>query len=160
MQIKYTPKYVTDTINVPSLRQLVNTQHPTQQTIIQMYFTKALFPSKIITTVVIEGATVQHLRSKCQLSFHSWAFIGWESKKQDRNKVEHPLKRVNTSVEKQFHSDSLYGWVFLLNWLLNGSFSEHQPAPPKWLIVDIGSLCDDCDSEFSGSHSEFWSSMI
>jgi hypothetical protein len=28
----------------------------------------------IITTVVVEGATGQHLRSKCQLAFHSRSF--------------------------------------------------------------------------------------
>ena len=31
----------------------------------------------IIITGVVEGATGQHLRSKCQLAFHSW---GWESR--------------------------------------------------------------------------------
>jgi hypothetical protein len=29
----------------------------------------------IIITVVVEGATGQHLRSKCQLAFHSRSFI-------------------------------------------------------------------------------------
>ena len=28
----------------------------------------------IIITVVVEGAASQHLRSKCQLAFHSWSF--------------------------------------------------------------------------------------
>jgi hypothetical protein len=37
-------------------------------------------PGSIIITVVIEGATDQHLRSKCQLAFHSRAFRGWDSR--------------------------------------------------------------------------------
>ena len=34
----------------------------------------------IIITVVVEGATGQHLRSKCQLAFHSQAFRGRDSR--------------------------------------------------------------------------------
>ena len=34
----------------------------------------------IIITIVVEGATSQHLRSKCQLAFHSRAFRGQDSR--------------------------------------------------------------------------------
>ena len=44
---------------------------------------------QIIITVVIEGATGQHLSSKCQLAFHSQAFKGRDSMcGRERERVE------------------------------------------------------------------------
>ena len=69
----------------------------------------------MIITVVVEGATGQHLRSKCQLAFHSWAFrvrhsrCGRERerrKKQVRDKVARPVNRSG------FHSRRQNSW----NW--------------------------------------------
>ena len=61
----------------------------------------------IIITVVVEGATCQHLRSKCQLAFHSRSFRVRDSrcgreresrKQQVQDKVAHPVNR------SEFHS--------------------------------------------------------
>ena len=55
---------------------------------------------QIIITVVVEGATGRHLRSKCQFAFHSRSFRvrdsrrGRESRKQQvRDKVARPVNR-------------------------------------------------------------------
>ena len=46
----------------------------------------------LIITVVVEGATAQHLRSKCQLSFHSQAFrvIDCRSGREKESKTADP----------------------------------------------------------------------
>ena len=47
----------------------------------------------IIITVVIDGATGQHLRGKCQLAFHSRSFRVRDSSCSTRHKVARPVNR-------------------------------------------------------------------
>ena len=63
--------------------------------------------------MVVEGATGQHLRSKCHLAFHSWSFrvrdsrCGRESRKQQvRDKVAGPVNRSG------FHRCNLHCGAF------------------------------------------------
>jgi hypothetical protein len=53
----------------------------------------------IIITVVLEGATGQHLRSKCQLAFHSRSFRATESRygrerERERERFENSRSRT------------------------------------------------------------------
>ena len=51
---------------------------------------------QIIITVVVEGATGQYLRSKCQLAIYSRAFRGRDNR--CGNRLEFPCRTVETGA--------------------------------------------------------------